>query len=1251
MMQQKTEIGLQILELNAEKVKWKITGLDEDYTREDREIKFELWNYNKETESSEATTSETKPIFSITKDNIKPRIKNSEVYEDTFSEKIDITGSYYGIAKMYYSYTDFLSYRQDFNLPEVNIYTNYQLKQISENFPNSKLWDKELSNIINDNGEVKEGLDITELNKFSKFKQSGESAVKFYEEYKNSNNKSYIDLAKKLVDRGYFAQYNQCPLFSYYPYITATELINYKGDWDKWVEEVYIKRIQKNPLIKTAKRRITVKDGENISAGSGITIGAISAEAQPSVKYDENWLKPEYNTTIVSSGSTQYKALFPPILESSQPSFVGKLTSEYRVYFRLSDYVNYANVAHVDFRITLQSNNSSVVNSKQWPDQIIYKVKERKDGLGDITDHGNGLYSVLIKSDILNTGDNFDIIAGHWEDNTYYKIQARLGTTWSGWNNSEEYVKWRNEQASQGNFSEWSTIMILKSIAQPSVKILNNQTLRDSLSAEETMVEISTSPLFYGQYKQSNINSSEFLETYQFILYDENDKILEDSGILQYNNVAEQNNEVVIPYRFKRDLAEFNKKDNEYNKYSVKFIVNTVNGYVNSDTYKFEVSDDALESDDFNSEEYKLMAVSEEEDGIIKLILQNISKSSLPSGNFVITRNKEGTDLWEDLNILQLFNEKVKEKMIFIDYTPESGVKYSYGIQKINSKEQRTQRIIVENCSVDFEHIFLYDGNRQLKLKYNPSISSFKHTVLASKQDTLGGKFPYINRNGFVYYAEFPIEALISFNMDENGHFVSKASLNPEEDLICVREKGIINSYKEKNEDKEKRHQRLLPQQSSSTNLTYENIYNEKSFRDEVEKFLNNGEYKLFRSSTEGNLIISLMNVSFSPKKELGRMISNVTAQAYEMADYSIDNLKKYNLLKTGTYTSVLGNQVVCGQLQGVFTEQDNLFLKAKEQVAATYFEKNHDIILKKLDRVELIPFPRINLAERLKLAYTKDYQNFDINNALVFNKSYEELEQLSEALKEYSSYTPINLNINRKTFITLPDTPYVLEDQNFSISDNMYIEKLREETNLEPAYYPPILFNYWGVAEKTETQRGLLESSYRKRGYNQLYGYFLEENKSPYFILNNENSEQIKTSDIGINYYNGMDIKKIILEQIRVWLQEKEGLDLTESFWYKNEGKDEIKIPKTSTVINLTDLRNIVVITQDGQKVEVDNKEYECGTQGRTFETFKSSIAFPKDNKKMIFATVFYDYSLIFKNYLELEKENKEQEEEKING
>jgi hypothetical protein len=68
--------------------------------------------------------------------------------------------------------------------------------------------------------------------------------------------------------------------------------------------------------------------------------------------------------------------------------------------------------------------------------------------------------------------------------------------------------------------------------------------------------------------------------------------------------------------------------------------------------------------------------------------------------------------------------------------------------------------------------MFLYANGQQLKLKYNPTVDSFKHTVLESKQDTMGSRFPYISRNGYVYYAEFPIKSLISFNSDENGYFL-----------------------------------------------------------------------------------------------------------------------------------------------------------------------------------------------------------------------------------------------------------------------------------------------------------------------------------------------------------------------------------------------------------------------------------------------------------------------------------------------
>jgi hypothetical protein len=63
-----------------------------------------------------------------------------------------------------------------------------------------------------------------------------------------------------------------------------------------------------------------------------------------------------------------------------------------------------------------------VVNSAVWADEIIYKVKTRLNGPSDISDYGNGLYSVIIKTDILKTGGNYDLITPHWQPNTYYKV-------------------------------------------------------------------------------------------------------------------------------------------------------------------------------------------------------------------------------------------------------------------------------------------------------------------------------------------------------------------------------------------------------------------------------------------------------------------------------------------------------------------------------------------------------------------------------------------------------------------------------------------------------------------------------------------------------------------------------------------------------------------------------------------------------------------------------------------------------------
>jgi len=43
------------------------------------------------------------------------------------------------------------------------------------------------------------------------------------------------------------------------------------------------------------------------------------------------------------------------------------------------------------------------------------------------------------------------------------------------------------------------------------------------------------------------------------------------------------------------------------------------------------------------------------------------------------------------------------------------------------------------------------------------------------------------------------------------------------------------------------------------------------------------------------------MNISFSPEDTLGRMLHNFSATAYEIADFSYENLIKYNMINSQT--------------------------------------------------------------------------------------------------------------------------------------------------------------------------------------------------------------------------------------------------------------------------------------------------------------------------------------------------------------
>ena len=369
---------------------------------------------------------------------------------------------------------------------------------------------------------------------------------------------------------------------------------------------------------------------------------------------------------------------------------------------------------------------------------------------------------------------------------------------------------------------------------------------------------------YSGVYSQKfDVNEKAY--SYCFNLYDGDGKLLQTSGEQIHNSQHDvELYESIDIYNIEQDL-DINKA------YYIEYLVTTVNKMViSSGKYKI------MQKKSINPEiKADLVPTLNYENGYINLQLQghinNDGVEYAATGAFKIVRasDEDNFATWNEVLKFALYGQQ-PSRWMWQDMTVKQGVTYRYALQQYNDSGLTSNRLESTKIYADFEHAFLYDGERQLKIKYNPKVSSFKNTVLESKTDTIGNQYPFIFRNGNVKYKEFPISGLISCKMDEDFLFIDK------DDIIDY---------------------------DWTSNLISENIASEREFKLEVLDWLNNGKPKLFRSPTEGNYIVRLLNVSMSPNDTLGRMIHTFTATAYEIDEYSYANLIKHNLISVGDPT------------------------------------------------------------------------------------------------------------------------------------------------------------------------------------------------------------------------------------------------------------------------------------------------------------------------------------------------------------
>lgn len=229
--------------------------------------------------------------------------------------------------------------------------------------------------------------------------------------------------------------------------------------------------------------------------------------------------------------------------------------------------------------------------------------------------------------------------------------------------------------------------------------------------------------------------------------------------------------------------------------------------------------------------------------------------------------------------------------------------------------------MLSNTITANFEHSFLYDGKRQLKIKYNPKVTSFKTNVLETKTNTIGGQYPFFFRNGNVNYKEFPISGLISYHSDEEELFLTNEELLLDDYSNLTRTHTLNNAitsrdndyfynmldanyaYKLQDEYKQREltdsNENLISRQRlRTTNIEDYNIVAERIFKMKVLEWLNDGKPKLFRSPGEGNYIVRLMNNSLAPNDQLSRMIHTFSTTATEIDDYNYEKLNDYNMLE-----------------------------------------------------------------------------------------------------------------------------------------------------------------------------------------------------------------------------------------------------------------------------------------------------------------------------------------------------------------
>ena len=555
------------------------------------------------------------------------------------------------------------------------------------------------------------------------------------------------------------------------------------------------------------------------------------------------------------------KILYAPQVRAIQPAFEYNKdtgTGEMQVYFSFSSYNSKEDITGM--RYSLIDPNQGANNS------TIIKPKVENEIVKNFDSNRNVYYNVVPKEKLhQNEGETeyyftitFDETFNRMKLDQYYQLQI-----WLTYFNEEDSLETVISQVSQV-----SLIRPFCGIKDLIVEGLSNENV---LSSFDTLI---------GELIPKS-DSKEYLKEYYYIIEDLKNNILYSS-----------------PHLTGASLFKFSTKLNYVlmpsQNYIITFYYTTINGFKGERQYYLSVVEMTgqyqWEDDDKG---FKLEVEQDIDLAAAKINLQFTLQKKIKNGLIKVQRADEDSNFYKWIDVSSF---KIKEEdsenigyCTFKDYFIESDKEYKYRVAHWSSE----QNALVEKpllmsreyeVSIStFEHMYLLDKDCLMVIQYNPKVSNIKWVTQESLTNSLGSKYPVVRQNGDTYYKQMAISGTLYFSNEKEVDVVDSCG-NPLSSYWGHRDflHGLYFS------------------RSAFANLLQVNIQGrkkemlERRIRDEAMKFLTNKKSKVFKSAEEGNMIVYLSNINFSPNQSLGRRIIDFSATMTEVCEASADNLKNF---------------------------------------------------------------------------------------------------------------------------------------------------------------------------------------------------------------------------------------------------------------------------------------------------------------------------------------------------------------------